>query len=44
MQQSTRLFADVSAEDIRIMFRAMADRGLGEVDGMSDHLGWKWSS
>lgn len=42
LQQSIRLFADVSAEDIRIMFRAMADRGLGKVDGMSDRLGWKW--
>lgn len=42
LQQSSRLFEGMAAEDIRITFAAMADRGLGEVVGSGDRLGWMW--
>lgn len=42
LQQSARLFEGMAPEDIRILFAAMADRGLGSVVGTGDRLGWMW--
>ncbi|WP_138500943.1 hypothetical protein [Nostoc sp. PA-18-2419] len=41
--QSSRLFDGMQPDEVRIIFAAMADRGLGEVEGSGDRLGWKWS-
>jgi hypothetical protein len=43
LKQNSRLFEDMSAEDIRIIFASLADRGLGEVMGTGDRLGWVWT-
>ncbi len=40
MQQSSRLFASIPAEDIRIIFQSLGDRGVGECVGDGDRLGW----
>ena len=42
LQQSTRLFEGMAPEDIRILFAALADRGMGSVVGTGDRLGWMW--
>lgn len=42
LQQNSRLFADMAAEDIRIIFASLADRKLGEVVGTGDRMGWMW--
>ncbi|MEH2069774.1 MAG: hypothetical protein V7K47_16700 [Nostoc sp.] len=41
--QSSRLFDGMQPDEVRIVFAALADRGLGEVEGSGDRLGWKWS-
>ncbi|PHJ63693.1 hypothetical protein VF14_07860 [Nostoc linckia z18] len=41
--QSSRLFEGMQPDEVRIIFASMADRGLGEVEGNGDRLGWKWS-
>ena len=43
LQQSARLFEGMAPEDIRILFAAMADRGMGSVVGVGDRLGWMWA-
>ena len=43
LKQNSRLFEDMSAEDIRIIFSSLADRKLGEVMGTGDRLGWLWT-
>jgi hypothetical protein len=42
--QATRLFEGMQPDEIRIIFASMADRGLGEVVGDGDRLGWRWST
>lgn len=42
--QSSRLFEGVQPDEVRIIFASMADKGLGEVEGNGDRLGWKWSA
>lgn len=42
LQQSARLFEGMAPEDIRILFAAMADRGIGSVVGTGDRMGWMW--
>ena len=41
LKQQSRLFTNMSSEDIRLIFQALADRGVGEVTGDGDRLGWK---
>ncbi|MEM9925114.1 MAG: hypothetical protein AAF915_15410 [Cyanobacteria bacterium P01_D01_bin.50] len=41
LKQQSRLFADMSPEDIRLLFQSLADRGVGEVVGTGNYLGWK---
>lgn len=41
--QASRLFEGMQPDEVRIFFASMADRGLGEVDGNGDRLGWRWS-
>ncbi|MDM9580898.1 hypothetical protein [Nostoc sp. GT001] len=43
LSRSTRLFDGMQPDEIRIFFASMADRGLGEVEGNGDRLGWRWS-
>ncbi len=40
--QASRLFEGMQPDEVRIFFASMADRGLGEVEGIGDRLGWKW--
>jgi hypothetical protein len=42
LQQVSKLFKQLSPEDIRIVLASMADKGLGEVLGEGDKLGWKY--
>jgi hypothetical protein len=42
--QSSRLFQNMPPEDVRIIFSAMADKGIGEVVDKGDKLGWKLKS
>lgn len=41
LKQQSRLFTNMSPEDIRLLFQSLADRGVGEVTGDGDRLGWK---
>jgi energy-coupling factor transporter ATP-binding protein EcfA2 len=41
--QASRLFEGMQPDEVRIIFASMADRGLGEIEGNSDRLGWRWS-
>jgi energy-coupling factor transporter ATP-binding protein EcfA2 len=43
LSRGTRLFDDMQPDEIRIFFISMADRGLGEVEGIGAKLGWRWS-
>ncbi len=43
LSRATRLFDNMQPDEIRIFFASMADRGLGEVEGNGDRLGWRWS-
>ncbi|MEH1849266.1 MAG: hypothetical protein V7L25_30930 [Nostoc sp.] len=43
LSRATRLFDGMQPDEIRIFFVSMADRGLGEVEGNGDRLGWRWS-
>ncbi|MEH2121309.1 hypothetical protein [Nostoc sp.] len=43
LSRATRLFDNMQPDEIRIFFVSMADRGLGEVEGSGDRLGWRWS-
>lgn len=42
LTQSTRLFDSMQPDEIRIIFTSLADKGLGEVQGEGDRLGWLW--
>jgi hypothetical protein len=42
--QSCRLFDNMQADEIRIIFASLADKGLGTVEGNGDRLGWVWST
>lgn len=42
--QSCRLFDNMQADEIRIIFASLADKGLGTVEGSGDRLGWVWST
>lgn len=42
LRQSSRLFQNMQPDEIRILFVAMSDRGLGNLDGDGDRLGWYW--
>lgn len=44
LQISNRLFKELAAEDIRIMFQALTDKGVGEVNGEGNKLGWLYNS
>ena len=44
LKQQSRLFADMSPEDIRLIFQSLADRSMGEVVGDGDRLGWKYTN
>ncbi|MBH8561666.1 hypothetical protein I8748_05640 [Nostoc sp. CENA67] len=41
--QASRLFDGMQPDEIRIILASLADRGLGEVVGEGDRLGWRWS-
>ncbi|WP_157816690.1 hypothetical protein [Nostoc flagelliforme] len=41
--QASRLFEGMQSDEVRIIFASMADKGLGEVEGNGDRLGWRWS-
>ncbi len=41
--QATRLFEGMQPDEIRIIFASMADKGLGELEGTGDRLGWVWT-
>ncbi|MEH1824475.1 MAG: hypothetical protein V7L22_03750 [Nostoc sp.] len=43
LNRATRLFDGMQPDEVRIIFASMADRGLGEVEGNGDRLGWRWS-
>ncbi|PHJ56039.1 hypothetical protein VF14_31015 [Nostoc linckia z18] len=43
LSRGTRLFDGMQPDEVRIIFASMADRGLGEVEGNGDRLGWRWS-
>lgn len=43
LKQQSRLFSDMSPEDIRLLFQSLADRGVGEVVGTGNALGWKYN-
>ncbi|WP_445629288.1 hypothetical protein [Nostoc sp. DSM 114167] len=43
LSRGARLFDGMQPDEIRIFFVSMADRGLGEVEGNGDRLGWRWS-
>jgi hypothetical protein len=43
LSRATRLFDNMQPDEIRLFFVSMADRGLGEVEGNGDRLGWRWS-
>lgn len=43
LKQQSRLFASMSPEDIRLLFQSLADRGIGEVVGTGNTLGWKYN-
>ncbi|MCF2149795.1 hypothetical protein IQ276_025885 [Desmonostoc muscorum LEGE 12446] len=43
LSRATRLFDGMQPDELRIIFASMADRGLGEVEGNGDRLGWRWS-
>ena len=43
LKQNSRLFADMSGEDIRLIFQSLADRGVGETIGTGNYLGWKYN-
>ncbi len=42
LQQVSKLFKQLSPDDIRIILSSMSDKGLGEVTGEGDKLGWKY--
>jgi hypothetical protein len=42
--QASRLFEGMQPDEVRIIFASMADRGLGELEGNGDRLGWRWSA
>lgn len=41
LKQRSRLFAETTGVDIRIMFQSLADKGIGEIVGKGDRLGFK---
>lgn len=41
LKQNSRLFADISPEDIRLIFQSLADKGIGEIVGDGDRLSYK---
>ncbi|MEH1791607.1 hypothetical protein [Nostoc sp.] len=43
VQQRCNMLKKDDPENIRIFFQSLADRGLGEVEGNGDRLGWRWS-
>ncbi|ACC80329.1 hypothetical protein [Nostoc punctiforme] len=43
LSRASRLFDGMQPDEVRIIFASMADRGLGEVQGNGDRLGWRWS-
>jgi energy-coupling factor transporter ATP-binding protein EcfA2 len=43
LSQATTLFDDMQPDEVRIIFASMADKGLGEVEGNGNKLGWRWS-
>ncbi|MFN6540885.1 MAG: hypothetical protein RM021_031715 [Nostoc sp. EkiNYC01] len=43
LDRATRLFDGMQPDEIRIIFVSLADRGLGEVEGKANKLGWRWS-
>ncbi|MEO0687512.1 MAG: hypothetical protein AAFY76_21295, partial [Cyanobacteria bacterium J06649_11] len=43
LKQQSRLFASMSPEDIRLLFQSLSDRGIGEVVGTGNTLGWKYN-
>ncbi|MEM6399795.1 MAG: hypothetical protein AAF757_06115 [Cyanobacteria bacterium P01_D01_bin.116] len=42
LKQQSRMFTDMSGEDIRLIFQSLADKGIGEILGEGDRLGWKY--
>ena len=40
VKQKSRLFSDMSSEDIRLMFQTLADREIGETEGEGDRMGY----
>ncbi len=43
LKQQSRLFADISPDDVRLLFQSLADKGIGEVVGDGNALGWKYN-
>ncbi|MBE9216661.1 hypothetical protein IQ247_29050 [Plectonema cf. radiosum LEGE 06105] len=43
LKQNSRLFSDISGEDIRLIFQSLADRGVGQIVGTGNYLGWKYN-
>lgn len=41
--QVCRLFEGMQPDEIRIILASLADRGIGEVVGEGNQLGWRWS-
>lgn len=41
LSRASRLFDGMQPDEVRIIFASMADRGLGEVQGNGDRLGWR---
>ncbi|WP_052754580.1 hypothetical protein [Calothrix sp. 336/3] len=41
LQQNVRLFGNITADEIRILFQVLADKGIGETVGEGDRLGWR---
>ncbi|MBE9208818.1 hypothetical protein IQ244_20185 [Nostoc sp. LEGE 06077] len=41
--QVSRLFEGMQPDEIRIILASLADKGIGEVVGEGNQLGWKWS-
>lgn len=41
--QASRLFEGMQPDEIRIILASLADRGIGEVVGEGNQLGWRWS-
>jgi hypothetical protein len=42
LQQSSRFFEQIPSNDIRAIFRLLAQKGVGEIVGNGSRLGWVW--